>query len=41
MPKFELRTSKSLNGPLTALGLGIAFSGGADFSNMSTRPRCR
>lgn len=35
LPKFELRTSASLNQPLSTLGLGIAFSDGADFSAMS------
>lgn len=35
MPKFELRTSASLNAPLSTLGLGVAFSEGADFSGMS------
>jgi serpin B len=35
MPKFELRTSASLNEPLSTLGLGIAFSDDADFSAMS------
>lgn len=35
MPKFELRTSASLNEPLATLGLGVAFSDAADFSGMS------
>lgn len=35
MPKFELRTSTSLAGPLKDLGLGVIFGGEADFSKMS------
>lgn len=36
LPKFELRTNKSLSESLIALGLGPAFGGGGDFSRMST-----
>ncbi len=35
MPKFKLEFEDSLNGALTAMGMGIAFSGAADFSRMS------
>lgn len=35
MPKFELRTSKTLAEPLKAMGLAVAFSDDADFTNMS------
>jgi len=34
MPKFELLYEKSLVDMLTAMGMGIAFSDAADFSNM-------
>lgn len=37
MPKFELRTSKTLGEPLRALGLGPAFGDAGDFSKMSTQ----
>jgi serpin B len=36
LPKFEIRTSAALRPKLTQLGLGVAFSGDADFSPMST-----
>jgi serpin B len=36
MPRFEVRTSASLEPPLSALGLGIAFTDAADLSRMST-----
>lgn len=36
MPKFELRSKLGLNAPLIELGMGVAFSGDADFSGMST-----
>lgn len=39
LPRFEFRTSKSLAAPLSRLGLGPAFSEGADFSAMSTDAR--
>ncbi|MFT3693751.1 MAG: serpin family protein [Kofleriaceae bacterium] len=35
LPKFEVGTSFELQDPLTALGLGIAFSSRADFTGMS------
>ncbi len=35
MPKFEARTQVSLGDVLTALGLGVAFSGDADFTGLS------
>jgi serine protease inhibitor len=34
LPRFELEWEGELNDPLEALGMGIAFSGGADFSRM-------
>lgn len=34
MPRFEIRTGAPLRGPLSALGLGVAFTGAADFSRM-------
>ncbi len=36
LPRFEVRTSLQLKPPLTALGLGIAFGDGADFSRISS-----
>jgi serpin B len=36
MPRLEVRTSASLAGPLSALGLGIAFTDAADFSRISS-----
>jgi serine protease inhibitor len=35
MPRFELRWEAELNDPLTALGMGAAFGGEADFRPMS------
>ena len=35
IPKFSFSYKKRLNDPLITLGLGIAFSGGADFSGIS------
>ncbi len=35
MPRFEARTQASLKDVLSALGLGVAFSGEADFSGMT------
>lgn len=35
LPKFRLEYEKQLEDPLTALGMGIAFTGAADFSGMS------
>ena len=34
LPKFKLEYERELNHDLTALGMGIAFSGQADFTNM-------
>ena len=34
LPKFKLRYYRKLNDALTAIGMGIAFSGAADFSGM-------
>jgi serine protease inhibitor len=34
MPKFKLEYEEKLNDMLTTLGMGVAFSGGADFSRM-------
>ena len=39
MPRFSLRYSAELTPALTALGMGIAFGGGADFSGMSASER--
>jgi serpin B len=36
LPKFKFSYSVLLNGPLTDLGLGIAFTSGADFSLISS-----
>lgn len=38
-PKFEVRTSANLGAPLSDLGLGVAFSDGADFSGITTQER--
>lgn len=38
MPKFKASYKKMFNQPLMNLGLGIAFSGGADFSSLSDVP---
>jgi serpin B len=35
LPRISLSTSAAMNDVLTRLGMGIAFSGGADFSGMS------
>jgi serpin B len=35
MPRFELEWDMTLNDPLTALGMGIAFDGASDFLPMS------
>ena len=34
LPRFKLEYEVTLNDTLEALGMGIAFSGGADFSGM-------
>ena len=40
VPRFTARYKTSLNQPLAAAGMGVAFSGGADFSNIrTTSPR--
>jgi serpin B len=41
MPKFKLEASYSLNKPLSKLGLGKAFTFGADFSGISTSSRLK
>lgn len=38
LPKFKTEYSKKLNAVLTNMGMGIAFSDGADFSGMSDLP---
>ncbi len=38
MPKFRLEWGDSLNGVLRALGMGIAFGGGADLSGIAGAP---
>ncbi len=38
MPKFTMEFDKSLNSELTALGMGIAFSSAANFSNLANGP---
>jgi serine protease inhibitor len=35
LPKFTLSWGDTLNGPLRGLGMGVAFSDSADFSNMA------
>ena len=37
LPRFELEYEVNLNDALTALGMGIAFGNGADFSGMGTQ----
>ena len=37
LPKFRLEFGDSLNAPLRALGMGIAFSDSADFTGMANR----
>jgi serine protease inhibitor len=37
LPRFKIEWSKILNDDLTAMGLGVAFTSGADFTPMSTR----
>lgn len=38
LPKFSLTYERTLNEDLGALGMGIAFGGGADFSGLSSSP---
>jgi len=38
LPKFSLSYERTLNEDLEALGMGIAFGDGADFSGLSTSP---
>ena len=38
LPRFKLEYEVSLNDTLKALGMGIAFGGGADFSGMGPQP---
>jgi len=40
LPKINLAASESMRGPLTALGMGIAFSQGADFTGISPQACC-
>jgi len=40
LPKVSLAASESLQDVLTSLGMGIAFSGGADFSGLSPQACC-
>lgn len=40
LPRFAMTNTFQLNGPLTALGMGQAFSNSADFLGMCARP-CR
>lgn len=37
LPKFEYEYKRNLNDDLKAMGMGIAFTGAADFSNISDR----
>jgi serine protease inhibitor len=39
MPRFQLTWKRELNTDLTALGMGVAFHDGADFTGMSPRGR--
>lgn len=39
LPKFKLEYERTMNDDLKALGMGIAFGGGADFTRMSPRGR--
>jgi serpin B len=41
LPKFRLTWSDWLNTPLTTLGMGIAFSDAADFSNIASGQRLK
>lgn len=42
LPRFKIATAAiDLNGPLTALGLGLAFSANADFGGISATPGSR
>ena len=38
LPKFTLKYTRILNQDLAAMGMGIAFTGQADFSNISSMP---
>jgi serpin B len=38
LPKFSVTYERKLNDDLTALGMGVAFGGGADFSALSSSP---
>jgi serine protease inhibitor len=40
LPKVSLRSSASLKGLLSGLGMGIAFGSGADFSGLSSQACC-
>jgi serine protease inhibitor len=40
LPKFKLEYMKTLNDELSAMGMGIAFTDGADFSRIAQLPLC-
>lgn len=40
LPRFQLEYDTFLNGPLTDMGMGIAFTQQADFSDLSQEPLC-
>jgi serpin B len=40
LPKVNLTSSESLNGVLTSLGMGVAFSHGANFTGLSPQACC-
>ena len=40
MPKLKTETTRELNEPLCAMGMPLAFGGGADFSGIADKPLC-
>ncbi len=40
IPRFELSYDTFLNDPLTDMGMGLAFTSGADFGDLSPEPLC-
>ena len=40
MPKLKTETTRELNEPLCAMGMPLAFGGGADFSGIADNPLC-
>ena len=40
LPKVNLRSSALMNGLLSGLGMGVAFSGSADFTGLSSQACC-